>query len=111
MTSFPSVRSGVKPSRKTQPRTARLLDTSDGRVLRLQSGKDVPTYYRLTALAADFGTAFRLEKLVGGTEVYDVNLLPVGRSTCECLGHLRHGHKTVCKHIASLSRLQQLGKL
>jgi hypothetical protein len=88
-----------------------LLDTSEGRVLRLQCGNDVPSYYRLTSLAADFGTAFRLQKLVSGAEVYDVNLLPAGRSTCECLGHLRHGHRTVCKHIALLSRLQQLGKL
>lgn len=96
-------------TRQTPPRTLRLLETSEGRLLCIQVGNNKPDYYRVTALEADFGTAYRLEKLVSGRECYDVNLMPAGRSTCECRGHLRWG--TECKHIAALGRLQHLGKL
>jgi hypothetical protein len=32
-------------------------------------------------------------------------------ASCECLGHLRHGHRIVCKHIACTRALLQAGKL
>jgi hypothetical protein len=86
------------------------METSEGLVLRIAQGER-RDYYRLTRIDADFGTAFHLQKVVSGSESYDVSLLPAGRSTCECLGHLRHGHKTVCKHIAALGVLSNLGKI
>jgi hypothetical protein len=72
------------------------------------------TAYKLTKLESDFGAAYRLDKADNGRgqpESYDVCLLDGGRSTCECKGHLQHGHKTTCKHIASLALLTKQGKL
>jgi hypothetical protein len=87
---------------------------SDGsKVLWLTIGGDVQSY-ALKPLASDFGTAFRLTKADRGdghAEQYDVCLLQGGRSTCECLGHLHHGQKTVCKHIAAMGVLQKRGLL
>jgi hypothetical protein len=70
--------------------------------------------YGLQPFNSDFGAAFRLTKADRGdghSEQYDVCLLEGGRSTCECLGYLHHGHKTVCKHIAALFQLQKRGLL
>src|SRR5262245_11025488 len=39
--------------------------------------------------------------LDGLLESYDVCLLDGGRSTCECKGALRWGHKMPCKHISN----------
>jgi hypothetical protein len=55
------------------------------------------------------GRAFRVHKLPhqveeGRPDHYDVHLAGA-HSTCECLGHLRHGHRTVCKHVACLQAL------
>jgi hypothetical protein len=82
-------------------------------VLWLTVGKNT-TAYRLDALDSDFGTAYRLAKADNGDgdpEVYDVCLLPAGRSTCECAGMLRWGHRHPCKHIAALFQLQKRGLL
>jgi hypothetical protein len=101
-------------TRKPQTRIARLMTLGQSQVLGLTAGKNT-TFYKLEKLASDFGTAFRLSKADNGDgapEVYDVNLMAGGRSTCECKGHLAHAHKgTVCKHIASLFQLQKQGKL
>jgi hypothetical protein len=72
--------------------------------------------YYLQPLPADFGLAFRLTKLAHQVEAgmpdhYDVRLDPRGRHSCECLGHLRHGHKTVCRHVAACVALVASGKL
>jgi hypothetical protein len=66
------------------------------------------TDYWLQAIPADFGTAFKLEKFAkDGGEVYHVNLdAKRGHHTCECLGHLRWGHRTQCRHVAALLALQ-----
>jgi hypothetical protein len=82
------------------------------RVLWLTVGKTLTGYY-LAALPSDFGLAFRLEKFgIEGGAVYHVNLDPqTGQHSCECLGHVKHGHKTRCKHVASLLALRAAGKL
>lgn len=73
-------------------------------------------FYLIERLATDFGTAaFRLEKveMVDGEPLpslesaYCVNLHPDG-SSCECKGHLKHGH---CKHVESLTALKLAGQL
>jgi hypothetical protein len=61
--------------------------------------------------------AFRLTKFIatqttGSPDHYDVTVRPAdGSGTCECRGHLRWGHKTVCKHRAALLALHRSGKL
>jgi len=34
-----------------------------------------------------------------------------GQHRCECMGHLRHGHQSPCKHIAALLALDKAGQL
>lgn len=62
--------------------------------------------YLMTEIGSDFGRAFAVEKAEDGT-VYHV-LLDGAESSCECMGHLRHGH---CKHVSGLSALIDAGKL
>jgi len=69
-------------------------------LLRLALGREVNVYF-LEPFASDFGRAFSLTKLERKDEeppVYHV-LLDGRRSSCDCLGHQRHGH---CKHLDSL---------
>jgi hypothetical protein len=102
----------TKTTRKPEARSLRLTVVGNANVLWITTGK-LTTAYKLEALKSDFGRAFRLCKADqgdGAPEVYDVCLQAGGRSSCECLGHLRHAHKgTVCKHVASLFQLQQRG--
>jgi hypothetical protein len=68
-------------------------------------------HYYVRSIPSDFGRAFRWEKFsVEGGETYHVNL-DGEPGTCECKGHLAHGHKTVCKHIACSRKLIAEGKL
>ena len=77
-------------------------------ILQITQGK-LTTDYFLHRLPSDFGTAFRLVKLLGEHTGYDVLLSADGRHTCECLGHARWG--TACKHLAVLLDLRTDGKL
>ena len=45
------------------------------------------------------------------TETYDVHLDAELGDSCTCKGHLRWGHRTVCKHIASVRELIARGEL
>ncbi len=81
-------------------------------VLRLtEDGKE--TLFFVDRIASEVGGAgFRLTKFEmhqRGEEdaTYDV-LLDGARSTCECKGHVRHGH---CRHVEALTALQTAGKL
>jgi hypothetical protein len=101
-------------SRQPQTRTAHVQQLGRTTVLWLTVGADI-TSYKLTALASDFGVAYRLlraDKGDGqGSAEYDVCLLDGGRSTCECLGSLRWRHRTTCKHVAALFQLRKQGKI
>jgi hypothetical protein len=100
-------------TRKTLPRSMRLTTIGTSDVLWLTVGK-LTTAYKLTRLPSDFGAAYRLDKADQGDgqpESYDVCLLDGGRSICGCKGHLQHGHKTVCKHIAACALLHKQGKI
>jgi len=80
-------------ARKPQPRSLRLCTIGTADVLWLTVGKLI-TAYKLTRLPADFGTAYRLEKAQQGNgpeDHYDV-LLDGARTSCECLGNLKHNH-------------------
>jgi hypothetical protein len=109
----------------TQVRCARTTRRFARVLARLESGELMvavedrrPTtskfsHYYVAPMSADYGRAFKFEKFgVEGGDVYAVNLGGDGEpATCECLGHLRHGHKTVCRHIASARALIEAGKL
>lgn len=73
----------------------------------------VRTHYYVSAIPADFGRGYRFEKFAcQGGEVYAVNVGDAGEpASCECLGHLRHGHKTVCRHVAAAKALVEAGKV
>jgi hypothetical protein len=69
--------------------------------------------YAVWAIPSDYGRAFRVVK-VGDEEAsyYAVNVGGEGEpATCECKGHLQHGDRTVCRHIACLRALIASGKL
>jgi hypothetical protein len=71
------------------------------------------TTYHLERIPSDWGTAFELTKfLAAGGEAYHVNLDPLAegglRTSCDCLGHLQHGH---CKHAEGLLALCRAGRL
>jgi hypothetical protein len=94
-------------TRKPRPkpvRSARLYPGSPA-LLVLTQGKEAADYF-----VEDLGRpgCFRLRKPLPETTTYDVDL---GAGSCECLGHLRHGHRTVCKHRAALAALAAAGRL
>jgi hypothetical protein len=71
------------------------------------------THYYVTPLASDYGVAFRFSKFAcEGGEEYHVNVGGEGEpASCDCLGHLKHGHKTTCRHVACARALIAAGKL
>jgi hypothetical protein len=107
---------------KTKPeRKVNLAGTPANGLLTITCGAE-QTLYRIEAVAVcDFGRGFKLTKRVWDRESfaymdgdeYFVNL-GGGRynsDECECLGHLRWGHKTVCRHVAALRALEAAGRL
>jgi hypothetical protein len=96
-------------ARKPANRSAKVMRLGDSLILWLTVDKNT-TAYRLTPLSSDFGRAVRLQKADKGdgeSEEYNV-LLDGARSTCECLGYLKHGH---CKHSAGLQAIITSGQL
>src|SRR4051812_38244998 len=88
--------------RKSRPKPTRFVgvalpmnDQHDNGVVRITVGNDVAQYF-LAELPADSGRAFRVEQI--GLELtagaYRVNVNGESR-TCDCQGHMRHGH---CEH-------------
>jgi predicted nucleic acid-binding Zn finger protein len=43
--------------------------------------------------------------------VYHVHLDDATGDSCDCLGHIRWGHKTVCKHVAGIKACLQAGRI
>src|SRR5262245_51850048 len=94
---------------RTKPsRSIRLLlpigEQSPG-VVRIAVGKEAADYF-LTALPADFGRGFTVEK-IGGEDRYAVNL-DGDRRSCECQGF---GRWQRCKHADGLAALVAAGRL
>jgi hypothetical protein len=89
-----------------------------GAALRLTSveGPKVERFhYFVTAIPADFGLGFHLERFANEVEEgepreYHV-LLAGKQSSCECKGFLRWGHRRPCKHLRSLAKLHAEGRL
>lgn len=83
-------------------------------LLTLVVGKDETSYWVEPIRHDDPAVrAFRVSKLrtsppPAPLENYDVTVSPSGDS-CECLGHLRWGHRTPCKHTAAVRVLIQRG--
>lgn len=68
-------------------------------------------YYLCEEFQPSWGTAaYRLEKFDG--TVYDVLIDDsTGHHACDCKGHIQHGHKTRCKHVAGILALRRAGQL
>jgi hypothetical protein len=92
---------------KTTKKPARSCKLYDGNpaLLTITEGTKVDDYF-LEGLGLP-GT-FRFRKPLPDGTTYDVDL---SAGSCECAGHLRWGHKTVCKHRAVLAALIAAGKL
>jgi hypothetical protein len=113
MASISSRRPRVKPAR-----FVRVLSTfSNGQIL-VEIEDRYPrsfklTHYYITPLPADYGRAFRFSKFAcEGGEEYFVNIGDSSApASCDCLGHLKHGHKTTCRHVACARALIAEGDL
>ncbi len=88
----------------TKTRTVRLAADGKALVIHQQTGRQaiqVDAYF-----LARTAEGWSLSKHDGAR--YEVNATA---GTCQCRGHQQHGHKTVCKHIAAVRKLIDLGKL
>jgi hypothetical protein len=104
------------PARQRKPRpkperVIRLCIKPEGKapgIVSIRVGNEAADYF-LTAVPADFGRGFLVEK-VGidrDTARYHVNVDGEKRS-CECKGFLRHHH---CKHADGIAALIAAGRL
>jgi hypothetical protein len=76
-------------------------------VIRLTVNGEAQDYF-LTAIPADFGRGFTVEKVgLDAAGKYAVNI-DGEKKTCDCKAHLRHGH---CKHADGLAALIARGLL
>jgi hypothetical protein len=106
MSNLTNARKRVKPVRTIRLVVPLNAEGVNG-LVRITVGKDTADYL-LARIPADFGTAFRLEK-VGEEDAtpYHVNLC--GRqTTCECMGFARWNR---CKHVDGLAALTAAGTL
>jgi hypothetical protein len=114
MSTATKTRKRVKPERRI--RIIKPIQDGIGAIQIVIGGE--PHNYLVRALASDFGRAFNLIKqevvpVEPGvweeqtTASYNV-CLDGARSTCDCLGFLKHHH---CKHVEGLAALAQSRKL
>jgi hypothetical protein len=111
-----STTTGTAPTRQRKPRPkparfVRLCIKPEGTapgIVRLTVGKQGADYF-LTAIPADFGRGFLVEKMGIDRDAarYAVNI-DGDRRTCECQGFARHGH---CKHADGIAALLAAGRL
>jgi hypothetical protein len=108
-------KAGGKAARK-KDRTIRLLARVPGMPAGMfsitEAGKT--DRYFFSERPADFGRGFKVEKwseaVRAVVQEYHV-CLDGERSSCGCKGHLRWGHRTVCRHVPGLAALAEHGKL
>jgi hypothetical protein len=79
-------------------------------LLRLREAGSAPHHYFVSALSADFGRGFLVEKVGPAGQVVETYHVNVNgqQSLCECKGWLRWQH---CKHVESLAALIDHGRL
>jgi hypothetical protein len=105
-----------KSKASKKDRTIRLLARVPGMVAGMFSITEAGTTdrYFFSERPADFSRGFLVEKwseaVRAVVQEYHV-CLDGDRSTCECKGHLRWGHRTVCRHVAGLVALAAAGKV
>jgi hypothetical protein len=114
MSTIPSPAPHVKAKKQRFVRVLAYLPRCGDLLVRIEEITGRTTFqrhYYVRPISSDFGKAFAWEKFsVEGGETYHV-CLDGDRATCECKGHLAHGHRTVCKHIAATRKLIEQGKL
>lgn len=90
---------------KTKTRTISVESWQNGSgVVSVTENGKIDTY-DVREIGSDFGRCFRVEKRDGDS--YDV-CVNGRQSTCECLGHLKHGH---CRHVSGLAALIAQGRI
>jgi hypothetical protein len=119
MSTLPSQDPTVKPTRPRKIRTVTVLNPClpSGAVLVEVCERSSPTaegkltHFYVREIPADFGRAFEWAKFgCQGGEMYHVNIGDKDHpASCECLGHLHHGHRTVCRHVAATRALIERG--
>lgn len=117
MSALPKAPPARKPRTKP-PRKVRLEGLAN-EVMVITDGEGAAAKevrYHLSPLAADFGLAFSVRKFTadgGNGTAYDVCLGggPGNSDICGCKGHLQHGHRTVCRHVAALRALLTHGRV
>ena len=88
----------------TKTRTLRLTHTGDSLalVIHQQEGRQaiqVDAYFlTVTPDMVVFGK-------------HDGTRYEVRGNACSCPGHKHYGHKTVCKHVAAVAKLTEMGKI
>src|SRR5262245_27925329 len=86
------------------------------RVLQIREGDKLSHFY-VREIPAACARGFRLERYLSEQVAdrpnsYDVLIAPrQSDDLCECPGHLRWGHRTVCRHRAALRALMAEGRL
>ena len=103
----------TKPARTKLVRVLRILARLQSGSLLIEVEERGPlsskaAHYYVDPIPADFGRAFRFSKFeCQGGEVHETNVGGEGEpAQCDCLGHQRWGHKTVCRHVAAVRALQ-----
>ena len=95
----------AKPARSIRVCVKPTAETAG--VVRITVSKAAQDYI-LTVIPADFGRGFLVEKIsFNAPASYHVNI-DGDRRSCECPGHVQHGH---CKHSDGLAALIAAGRL
>ena len=103
---------------KKKDRTACVLSRFDNGLTLVEITERGPrsvavSLYYVSPFAADYGRAFLFQGVAAKSgSRYCVNVGDKDSApSCECKGHLQHGHKTVCRHLACVRALIAAGKL
>jgi hypothetical protein len=109
----------VRSARTAAPkktRTATVLSKFDNGTTLVEITERGPrsvsvSLYCVAPLASDYGKAFQWTGIAKKAGSNYAACLDGKASSCDCLGHLQHGRKTVCRHLACTRALLEAGKL